>query len=65
MRESAMMGEAKNWAMKSAEDVEVGRFGGQGDGRGGQRRLTIQSGAAKAGAGQKMCDRFHGEMSLS
>ena len=58
MGESAMVGEAEGRAAKSADHVEVGRFGRQRQSERGQRRLAVQSGASQAGAGQEVSKRF-------
>lgn len=59
MRDAAMMLQFLDRTGKAPDNVEVRGFGGQ---RGGQRSvcgLTIQSGAADAGAGKKVRDGLH------
>lgn len=58
MGETAMMGEAENRAADLADDIQVGGFCGQREGRSGQRRLAIQPRSPEAGAGQKVSDWF-------
>jgi Protein of unknown function (DUF1569) len=58
MGESTMMCESEDRSVKLTHDIQVGRFGGQRQSRGGQRRLAIKSGSPQAGAGKEMSDRF-------
>ena len=62
MGESAVMREVVDRPFKSPENVEVGRLGGERHGRGGERGLTIETGAPEDRAGQKMCDGFQREL---
>src|SRR5690348_18182571 len=58
MGESAVMREVVDRPFKSPENVEVGRLGGERHGRGGERGLTIETGAPEDCAGQKVCEGF-------
>src|SRR5208282_2629546 len=60
-----MMVEAEGGASEAAEDIEVGSFGGEGQGGGGERGLAIESGAAHDGAEEEVGYGFQGEFSLS
>jgi hypothetical protein len=60
VRESAMMGEGERRTSDSAQDVEIGGFGGERQRQCGERGLAIESGAPHAGAGQEVSDGFQG-----
>src|SRR5450631_3701553 len=54
-----MVGKAKRRPTNdSADDVEVGSFGGERERERGQRGLAVESGASHAGAGQEVGDGF-------
>jgi len=65
MGKTAMMGEAKNPALKFAQHIQIRRFSSQRHCSGGQRSLAIQSRSAYAGAGQKMGNRFQSSMQVN
>ena len=52
--DAAMVLKSGDGAFELPEHIHVSGLGGQHHGHGGQRRLAIEAGAAKAGAGQKM-----------
>ena len=54
MCESAMMSKAEDGPLMLAKHVEIGRFGSQRDGRGGQSGLSVQAGAAQTCARQEV-----------
>jgi len=58
MGEAAMMFEAIDRAVEAREHVEIGRLSSQRHCRRGERGLAVEAGAAEAGPGQKVCDRF-------
>ena len=58
MREPAVVGETKNRITKLSYDVNIGRFRGQGQGCGRQRRLAVQPGASQTCSEEKMSDWF-------
>jgi len=58
MRESAVMRKGERSSSKTAQDVEVGSFGGQRERERGERRLAIEPGAPHTRAGQKVGERF-------
>jgi hypothetical protein len=51
-----MMRKAKHRAFHIGEDVQIGRFGSQAHGSGGQRSLSIEPGTCETCAGKKVCD---------
>jgi len=61
MRETAMVIEGEGGSAEAAEDVEIGGFGGKGEGGGSERGFTVQAGAAEVGAKQEMGDGFQGK----
>jgi len=58
MRKPAMMREAHHRPFEAPEHVQVRSFGGEGHGRGSQRRLAVESCPGQNRAGQKMSDGF-------
>jgi hypothetical protein len=64
MGKAAMMREAKNPSLKLAEHIQIRRFSGQRNRRGGESRLAIQSGSPHAGAGQEVGNGFQSLMKL-
>ena len=59
MRKAAVMGESENRsAEKTADDVEVGSFGGEGERGGGQRGLAVETGSSQRRAEKKVSDGF-------
>jgi hypothetical protein len=53
-----MMREGEDWAFDTPEHVKVWSFGRKSHGRGGERGLTVESGAGEAGSGQEVGDGF-------
>jgi hypothetical protein len=58
MREATVMRESKHWPLESTDYVQIGRLGGQGHCGGGQSSSSVESGAPKACAGEKVRDGF-------
>ena len=57
--DAAVMLESFNRAGKSPHDIKISGFGCENGGHGDVCGLSIQTGAADAGAGQEVRDRFH------
>ena len=54
--DAAMMLQSGDGALERPEDIDVGGLGGKHHGRGRQRGLAVEAGAAHARAGQKVSD---------
>jgi hypothetical protein len=60
MSEAAMMGETESRTAEAAQNIEIGRLGGERKSKRSQRRLAVESSAAQARAHEEMRYRFQG-----
>ncbi len=54
-----MVGEAGERPPEGGDDVDIGRFGGEREGEGGEAGGAVESGAAETRAGEEVGDGFH------
>ena len=57
---SAVMFEGSDRAFDQPQDIEIRSFGCERHGQGGVGRLTVETGARKAGSGHEVGYRVHG-----
>jgi hypothetical protein len=64
VRNAAMVLQFLNRPRKPPQHVNVRGLGSQHRGQRGVRRLPVQPGAANAGSGKKVGDRFHNDLAI-